>query len=110
MLYGLFLGTLAWCAEGVGFYYVLKFMGADIGMLTAIYIYTFGLLVGAITFLPGGLGGAEVTMIQLLILQHIPPGDAVAATLVIRLATLWFSVVLGIALIPMKHLMLIKKN
>lgn len=108
MIYGTVLGILAWCAEGVAFYYVLEFMGADIGLFTAIYIYTFGLLVGAITLLPGGLGGAEVAMLQLLVLHNVPSGDAVAAILVIRLTTLWFSVILGLAVMPMKHLLLVK--
>jgi uncharacterized protein (TIRG00374 family) len=59
------------------------------------------MLIGAISFLPGGLGGAEVTMTALLMLNGMDNGAAVAATLLIRLTTLWFAVVLGLlALLP----------
>ena len=54
------------------------------------------MLIGAISFLPGGLGGAEVTMTALLMLNGMDNGAAVAATLLIRLTTLWFAVVLGL--------------
>jgi len=62
------------------------------------------MLVGALSFLPGGLGGAEATMVALLILNHVDQPQSVAATILIRLATLWFAVVLGvIALILPEH-------
>jgi uncharacterized protein (TIRG00374 family) len=57
-------------------------------------------VIGGITLLPGGLGGAEVTMLQLLVLQNIPAPIAVAATLIIRLTSLWFSVFLGMIALP----------
>jgi len=107
LLYGTTLGIAAWAAEGLAFYFVLKLMGAEIDLLAAIYIYAFALLVGAISFLPGGLGGTEVTMIQLLVVHNVSSADAVAATLVIRLATLWFSVILGLAVLPIKRLLFI---
>jgi glycosyltransferase 2 family protein len=45
--------------------------------------------------MPGGLGGAELAMTGLLSLNNVPLADAIAASLVIRLATLWFAVLLG---------------
>ena len=56
------------------------------------------LLVSAVAMLPGGVGGAEITMISLLVaLSHgaIAAPAAKAGTLLCRLATLWFAVVLG---------------
>jgi uncharacterized protein (TIRG00374 family) len=58
------------------------------------------MLVGAISFLPGGLGGTEATMIALLVAHGLPLPESVAATLVVRLATLWFAIVLGLAALP----------
>lgn len=96
MSYGLVLGVIAWAAEGVAFYYLVTIMGFEIDLGIAIFIYAFSMLVGAISFLPGGLGGAEVTMVALLILNGMVESTAVAATVVIRLTTLWFAVLLGI--------------
>jgi len=99
--YSLGLGLIAWGAEGVAFYYLLQVMGAEITLTMALFIYAFAMLVGAISFLPGGLGGAEVTMTGLLLINGMESASAVAATLVIRLTTLWFAVVLGmLAMLP----------
>lgn len=98
------LGVVAWGAEGLALYYLLQAMGSDIGLATALFIYAFSMLVGAISFLPGGLGSAEITMVMLLGLHGMPPAESVAATVIIRLATLWFAVLLGLlALIPIKQ-------
>jgi uncharacterized protein (TIRG00374 family) len=53
-------------------------------------------LIGAISFMPGGIGGAEVTLISLSILYGAGQAEAVAATFLIRFITLWFGVLLGI--------------
>jgi len=56
-------------------------------------------IVGAVSGLPGGLGAAEFTiagMLQLLVLGEQDAGFAGTATLLIRLFTLWFGVVLGL--------------
>ncbi|MBI5430024.1 MAG: flippase-like domain-containing protein [Nitrosomonadales bacterium] len=96
LLYGIALGLIAWGAEGVAFYYIMHVLGSDMSPQTALFIYAFSMLVGALSFLPGGLGGAEATMVTLLMLNHVAQPQAVAATVLIRLATLWFAVALGI--------------
>lgn len=99
--YSIVLGLVAWGAEGVAFYYLAQALGANLELGNALFIYAFSMLVGAISFLPGGLGGAELTMVTLLLLHGMPQGEAVAATLIIRLTTLWFAVVLGaVSLLP----------
>lgn len=96
LLYGIALGLIAWGAEGVAFYYIMHVLGSNISLQTALFIYSFSMLVGALSFLPGGLGGTEATMVALLMLNSIGQPEAVAATVLIRLATLWFAVALGI--------------
>jgi uncharacterized protein (TIRG00374 family) len=101
LLYSAVLGVVAWGAEGVAFYYLVQVLGTDLDLPTALFIYAFSMLVGAVSFLPGGLGGAELAMVTLLTLHGMSPGVAVAATVIIRLATLWFAVLLGaVALLP----------
>jgi glycosyltransferase 2 family protein len=83
-------------SEGVAFYYIMHILGRDLSLPTALFIYAFSMLVGALSFLPGGLGGTEATMVALLILNHVAQPQAVAATVLIRLATLWSAVALGV--------------
>ena len=96
LLQGIALGVVAWGAEGVAFYYIMHLLGSDLSLQTALFIYAFSMLVGALSFLPGGLGGAEASMVALLMLNNVAQPQAVAATVLIRLATLWFAVALGI--------------
>jgi len=103
LLYGITLGLVAWGAEGVAFYYIMHVLGSDLSLPTALFIYAFSILVGALSFLPGGLGGAEATMVTLLILNNVAQPQAVAATVLIRLATLWFAVALGVIALSMSE-------
>ena len=95
MSMGLTLGIVAWFAEGLGFWWLLVALDHPLPMSTAVFIYAFAMLVGALSFLPGGLGGSEAAMIALLALNGFPEALAVTATLICRLATLWFAVGLG---------------
>jgi uncharacterized protein (TIRG00374 family) len=89
------LSLMAWTCEAFAFHLVLARMGVDIGLGSAMSIYALGMLAGAISFLPGGVGGAEAVMTALLVAAGAPEAKAVAATVVIRLATLWFAVAIG---------------
>lgn len=89
------LSVVAWAAEAWAFHLVLGWMGVEISLLFAAFVYALSMLAGALTFLPGGLGGAEAVMAGLLVWQGASAADAVAATVLIRLTTLWFAVVLG---------------
>ena len=89
------LSLVAWFAEGIGAWLILRTLMPEISIEAALFIYGFAMLVGALSFLPGGLGGTEATMTGLLVLQGLALPEAVAATVIIRLATLWFAVALG---------------
>ena len=93
-------GMIGWIAEGAAFHLLLTWMGADIGIWTAITIFTFSTLAGGLTGAPGGVGGAEAAMIALLMLQGIPLEVSVPATAIIRVTTLWFAILLGFIVFP----------
>lgn len=98
------IGVIAWGAEALAFYWMLGWLGADISLSFAIFVYALSMLAGALSFLPGGLGGAEAVMVSLLVLKGMTMPAAIAATVFIRLATLWFAVVIGlVALIRSRH-------
>ena len=94
---GLLLGLIAWGAEGIGFFVILHALDVPISLGLAIGIYAAGILAGALSFIPGGLGSTEAVMVLLLSLTGVETPTALAATLLCRLATLWFAVVLGLA-------------
>ncbi len=100
---GLGLGLVAWSAEAFAFDLVLGRMGVEIGLGAAMSIYALSMLAGAISFLPGGVGGAEAVMTALLILAGAGEAEAVAATIVIRLATLWYAVAIGAAALAIER-------
>lgn len=90
------LSLVAWSAEAYGFYLILNWMGLEVGLTVAFSVYALSMLAGALSFLPGGLGGAEAVMVGLLLAAGAPEGQAIAATIIIRVATLWFAVALGV--------------
>ncbi|MEO1789180.1 MAG: lysylphosphatidylglycerol synthase transmembrane domain-containing protein [Pseudomonadota bacterium] len=95
------LGIIGWMAEGYAFHLLLMWMGANIGFWTAVAIFVFSTLAGGLTGAPGGVGGAEAAMIALLTLEGVPLEVSIPATLIIRVTTLWFAILLGLAVFPM---------
>lgn len=93
---GIILAIIAWGAEGVAFHYILKALGVDISLQLAIGIYSVSILAGALSFIPGGIGSTEAVMVVLLTQVGTNTAVAVAATLICRIATLWFAVVIGL--------------
>jgi uncharacterized protein (TIRG00374 family) len=92
---GLLLGLVAWGLEGVGFYVILQTLNVECPLSLAIGIYAMSVLVGALSFLPGGLGTTEAAMIIMLIATGADKPSAVAATLTCRIVTLWFAIFIG---------------
>lgn len=93
------LGVGAWLAECVGFAVIVSaFPGTDVPLGLATLIYAATTVAGALSFLPGGLLVTEAAMALLLVQSSrgVDQATAVAATILTRLATLWFAVLLGL--------------
>ena len=94
------LGTLSWLGEGLGMYLILLGLGVTPGweaLSVGVFALSFSVAVGAASTLPGGLGAAEATIAVILSLAlGLDSAVAAAATLLIRFATLWFGVSLGL--------------
>jgi uncharacterized protein (TIRG00374 family) len=98
---GIAIATVGWAGECVAFFLVLAGLGvaptATLA-LQAAFIYALTTLVGAVSFLPGGLGATEAGMAVLLPrMVHLGRDASAAATMLVRFATLWFAVALGFA-------------
>ncbi|MHA2397050.1 MAG: lysylphosphatidylglycerol synthase transmembrane domain-containing protein [Candidatus Thorarchaeota archaeon] len=65
-------------------------------LLQATFVHATASIIGAVSFLPGGVGTYEITSVALMqLLLGIPVYLASAATILIRVVTLWFSVIVG---------------
>lgn len=94
------IGTVSWAMEGLAYYLVLRGVGLEpTGRMAAgaIFVFSASAIFGALVATPGGLGGTEAALVGLtqrfLDLGRTP---ASAASVIIRLATLWFGVAIGL--------------
>lgn len=92
------LSVVGWGLECVGFWLILNgFAGVDAALSTCAFLWSAGTLVGALSFLPGGLGATEGSLVFAtgrLVAGVVQP-VAVAAALLGRIATLWFGEIVG---------------
>lgn len=91
------LGLIGWAAEGFAFFLILHWMGQEVTIVFALFVFAISMLAGALSLTPGGLGSTEGVMVGLLLWHGVPLPEATAATLLIRATTLWFAVMLGSA-------------
>jgi uncharacterized protein (TIRG00374 family) len=93
------LSLVAWFGECVALFLILHGFGLEANwhvLLAALFIYASASLFGAATFTPGGLGTTEGSMTSLIqLLLGASATLAAAATLLVRVCTLWFAVGLG---------------
>lgn len=97
------LGIVSWFGECLAFFVILTGLGIEPSwhlLLAATFVFGVSAWAGALSFLPGGLGATEASAVALLLLTindaSMNESVAVAATLLMRFATLWFGVFLGV--------------
>lgn len=90
------LSVVAWGAEGVGFFLILRGFGVEAADLSvSLFLFSFSTIAGAPS--PGGLGVADVALQEgaARLIVGITQAQAVGAALFCRLATLWLGVAVG---------------
>jgi uncharacterized protein (TIRG00374 family) len=97
LIVGFLLGLCAWGLEGVGLGVLcgIASPAPHVSLQTAAGIYAIAVLIGALSFLPGGLGSTEAVMTGLLVTQGYSVAQGLLITLACRLVTLWLAVGLG---------------
>jgi len=91
------LSAVSWFCESLAAYVCVRGLDLDLSLADTVVVFSLGSLAGAASFLPGGLGVADASMIGLIrVLGDVPRAAAAAATVLIRLATLWYGVALGL--------------
>ena len=95
LVWSTILSVIAWSVECAGFFLTLRGFGVHYEPTKTAFIYAFSIIAGAVTMLPGGIGITEGSMTGLLQGAAMPRSQAVATTLVFRICTLWFAVLVG---------------
>ena len=94
------LSCIGWLAECLVLMLVLRELGSAVGLGASVLAFCLAALAGAVSLLPGGLGAADLSLLGLLRLIEVPEASAIVATILVRVATLWFAVVLGVLALP----------
>lgn len=89
-------GIAAWGTLALAFAWLLTTLEIHVAPAQALGAYPLAMLAGAASMIPGGLGSTEAAIIALLTSFGAAAGPATVAAIGIRLATLWFAIVLGI--------------
>ena len=90
------LSAIYWILESVAVYFVFKSFGIDfLELYDVVIAYTSSIILGVASFVPGGIGVAEGTLISLLSIQGLSLSTAITLTLFIRIFTLWYAVFVG---------------
>ena len=97
------ISVVAWSCEALGFHLLLGGVSdATSSLGTAVFIYAFATIFGAVTLLPGGLGATEGSFIGLTYTVFglaRTREAATSATLLIRFCTLWLAVIVGLGVL-----------
>ncbi len=95
MAVGLLSGGLAWSLTSLIFVGICSAMGVQVSLVVLFGIYPLAMLVGALSFVPGGVGTTELAIVLMLGRLGIPMPEALAVAIGVRLVTLWFAIALG---------------
>lgn len=90
------LSFIGWGLEGLALQLLLVGFGQDPALTFSLFFYGTATLAGALVPVPGGLGVTEAVIHEQLVrVGGTPEGVATACMLLIRLATLWWAVLVG---------------
>ncbi len=91
------ISFVTWGFEIMAVYLCTIGIGVDIPFLMLVFIFAVSSILGSLSMLPGGIGAAEAGLAgQFVTIAGLTSGIAVALTMVIRFATLWFAILLGV--------------
>jgi uncharacterized protein (TIRG00374 family) len=93
---GVAVSCVAWGLQGLALAYLLSRLGAELPIALTVFFFFFSTLVGAASMIPSGIGSQEATLIGLLALYGVDTASGIAATLILRLGTLWLAVAVGL--------------
>lgn len=88
-------GTAAWTLTALAFLYLSHAAGVSLSWELGVGLYPAAMLIGAISFIPGGVGTTEAAIVLMLDRAGTPIDQALTIAIGIRLASLWLAVLVG---------------
>lgn len=104
LLISVLLGMGAWSFTAYAFVHLLDSLRLDVPWLAAFSGYPLAMLAGAASVMPGGVGSTEAAIVVQLQWHGVPMATALLAAVVVRLGTMWFSVLCGLVAVLMLEL------
>ncbi|HLT36207.1 MAG TPA: lysylphosphatidylglycerol synthase transmembrane domain-containing protein, partial [Enhygromyxa sp.] len=92
------ISVVGWGLECVGYWLILNaFPGVEASLQLCVFLWSATTLLGALSFLPGGLGATEglLGVLVVRVAVGVTSSIALASTLLIRLCTLWYGELVG---------------
>jgi uncharacterized protein (TIRG00374 family) len=96
MVFMTLFSLLSWFFECYAYFLILNELAVDVSLFRASFYYSFATVAGALSFLPGGLGATDALFTHFIQSLNKPEAIAVSSTILIRVATLWFAVIVGL--------------
>jgi len=95
MLPGWMLSVISIFIDGIAIYLGFLALGLDFGFMDSfVTVYTANIL-GIISFIPGGFGVVEASLLNFLLQAGFALSAASSAVLITRLSSAWFQIILG---------------
>lgn len=88
-------GLVAYATQGLVLAAYVAAVGEALPAARCVLIFASATLLGAASGIPGGLGVMEAALVWQLQQAGVEPGAALAASLLLRLSTLWTAVLIG---------------
>lgn len=105
------LSIIVWLVQALAVYVIVLAIGInEISFLQIIPLYSLSSLLGAVSFLPGGLGITEASMAGLFTHFGIDFGLAFVVAIIVRIFTLWYTVIVGFVFLKLSGGLSIGKN
>ena len=79
-----------------GFFLILNQFNIEFSIMWSFFTYIFSIFIGSVSMLQAGLGVTDGSLTFLLTQNGFGKEIAVSATLIVRIATLWFALIVGI--------------
>ena len=92
------ISVVGWGLECVGYWLIVRgLVGAEASLALCTFLWSTTTLIGALSFLPGGLGATEGSLAVLVarLATGVSQPAALATTLLIRACTLWYGELVG---------------
>lgn len=95
-IYAILSAIIYWLGDIACLYFVFLSFGFSIGLGILIFGYCVATLLGNLSFIPGGMGVTEGTMVLIFSSLGVEPTVALTAVLVFRLFSFWMWIPIGL--------------